>query len=531
MNNPKRSGIEVGGENAILWNRRTVTLLLGLSILIAAARLHTYQEPVDFDLANYAVIGHEMLAGRSLFADLWDIHPPAVHVTCATAEALVGYGPQAIYLISVAVSIVTLMGLYVAGVSGGMGRAGGFWAAVFWAVICGDLGLQLNRPNLESFMNAGLTWAFALLVRARVSTFGWRQAAVAGGCLAVASLYKQVACLSAVLLGLGYVLFPPPDSTSRRKPLLQLLVMWGAGFLAWGLVSLYFSLKGHFAAFYDIVVTLPLIYPTLEKGNLLRAFQLKLLLPKAIDAVFPLIAPFLLGLAVGLLKRRRPWLLLSLFAAASFIETAAPGSFFSHYYQLWLPPLIIGNGWALAWLGTAFKTRHPSMSWVSPLAGALLLAMLLMIQLPLYRIPTALWPRCKYGNDDFLIASRVGREIRTILKRDETFYVWGDATGLYYYSQKSPPSGIFYVSPVIFYEPHTERLTRRVIADLERSQPEMVVLSKRAVAVVEGSHPVLRWIFERYRPFPGGSDRGPFVLLARTGGALEKRLAREDGRP
>ena len=43
-------------------------ILFGLAVLIAAARLHTYGEPLDQDIATYAVIGHELRAGRALYA-------------------------------------------------------------------------------------------------------------------------------------------------------------------------------------------------------------------------------------------------------------------------------------------------------------------------------------------------------------------------------------------------------------------------------------------------------------------------------
>jgi hypothetical protein len=47
-----------------------LAILIALCILIALARLHTYNEPFERDLMTYAVMAHEMLAGRELYSDL-----------------------------------------------------------------------------------------------------------------------------------------------------------------------------------------------------------------------------------------------------------------------------------------------------------------------------------------------------------------------------------------------------------------------------------------------------------------------------
>jgi len=147
------------------WRYLPLLILAGLSLVIAVMRLHTYNEPFERDITSHAVIAHEMLAGRQLYSDLWDSKPPAIFVTYAIADALVGYGPRSVYFLGVAAAVITLLGAYWAGSAYG-GRAGGLWAAAFWAVICSDLRLWANQPNIEVGMNACLVWAFALMVRA-----------------------------------------------------------------------------------------------------------------------------------------------------------------------------------------------------------------------------------------------------------------------------------------------------------------------------------------------------------------------------
>ena len=73
--------------------RRTWVCLAALAAVLALARLHTYDEPLERDLTTYAVIGHEMLGGRSLYADVWDHKPPAVHVTYSLTSMGCPVGP------------------------------------------------------------------------------------------------------------------------------------------------------------------------------------------------------------------------------------------------------------------------------------------------------------------------------------------------------------------------------------------------------------------------------------------------------
>ena len=93
------------------WRHLPLIVLVALAVLIAALRLHTYNEPFERDITSHAVIAHEMLAGRPLYSDLWDSKPPAIFVTYALADALVGYGPAEVYFIGVAAAVITLLGL------------------------------------------------------------------------------------------------------------------------------------------------------------------------------------------------------------------------------------------------------------------------------------------------------------------------------------------------------------------------------------------------------------------------------------
>jgi len=222
-------------------------------------RLHTYEEPVERDIGNHAVIGHEMLQGRKLYSDLWDSKPPAIFVTYAIADALVGYGPGSVYFVGVVAAIITLLGVYWAGSA--VGRPveahgsvpGGLWAAAFWTFICSDLWLWANQPNTEVGMNACLIWAFALIVRADTKKLQIWRWLIIGVLFAVATLYKPVAITFAVFLSCFYLLVNIRRSSDRKMAFFQICLVAAAGAAVWGAVFAYFAATGRFTVFYDTI--------------------------------------------------------------------------------------------------------------------------------------------------------------------------------------------------------------------------------------------------------------------------------------
>ena len=85
--------------------RIAVALLAAAFIAIACQRLHTIDQVPNRDVLLYSVIGHELLAGRLLYSDLWDHKPPLIYGSYAAAEKLVGYGRQQLYLLAVVLSM------------------------------------------------------------------------------------------------------------------------------------------------------------------------------------------------------------------------------------------------------------------------------------------------------------------------------------------------------------------------------------------------------------------------------------------
>src|SRR5438067_5072390 len=399
------------------------------------ARLHTYGEPLERDLTTYAAIAHEMLGGKTLYTDLWDHKPPAIYLTYAAAEVIAGYGRDSIFLLNISGAFATLVACYFAGSAAGAGRLGGLVAAMLWALASGDLPIEGNQPNTEVFINVLLTSGFAILMRAEKRDVGLRAALLIGLSFAAASLYKNIAVVEAALVALAYFAWPAADS--RKKALVNVVIIAVIGALAWGLVFGYFAAQGQGKAFTEAVFTYNAYYSGSIWQNLGHAVTWPRVSADVLVALFPLAILSLAGTILGLIfGPRRPWIFLLTFAIATHIAVLLPGRFFPHYYQLWLLPLVIGAGWSISLL----KRVLPGVS--SPLAyiiAAAACGTLLMLEIPYYFLSPEIWSVQKYGRI-FLESERVAQQIEHLLPPGATLYEWGNESGFYFTIKRKPSS-------------------------------------------------------------------------------------------
>ena len=323
------------------------SILLFLSMAIAVMRFHTYRQPLEGDITTYAVIGHEVLHGRYLYSDVWDQKPPAIYASYALAEKIAGYGPGAVYLLTVITSILTLFGIYTAGAAGG--AEAGIWAALFWTVVSGDLWLQANQPNAECFMNAFLIWAFALILRLNTRKFNLFKILFISMLFMLSSFYKQITIINMVFLFAVYAGLSCKSANDLKCALRQSFTAFGITVAGWLLLTGYFSFTGRFRIFWDTIFIYNRYYAGNMTQNIIQAFNPKLLIPGFLLFTVPLLILLLLGIFPSIKKNMsRSWFLWIALAAGTFLTVASPGRFYPHYYQLWLPPLCVGSGWGMA---------------------------------------------------------------------------------------------------------------------------------------------------------------------------------------
>jgi hypothetical protein len=514
-----------------------VCAFFGMICVIILARLHTYYEPFERDLTNYSMISHELLNGRRLYADVWDQKPPGIFVAYAIAEKLAGHGPGQIFLMNIAAAIVTLCAVYKAGSSGGAGRMGGLWAAMFWTLICSDLYLQANQPNTEVFINAFVAMAFAVLLGSVETGLGWRKALIVGLLLAAGSLFKHAIVIVPFFFCAVYVVLQWRDKKQRIAALKDLAIIVGTGCAVWLALFGYFAIRGSFGAFYKAVFVFNSYYAENPFANLVAGFKPLALFPdfywRAIPLLVALIAALVIGITTGI--RRPSYLLLAYWMGtqitlALFGEgqvTLAIGGVrprvghgYPHYYQLLLPSLCIGAGWLIPF-SARLHAKIPR--WAPTTLGIFLGVLMASLELPSFRWSADDWSRTKYG-DVFVEEDQVGKFLGRALAPNETFYVWGAESNLYYAADRRPPSGGVFTFYAMLAGPMVTELTNRTLADLQRTPPDLLVIYKPSYNQTQNEHPVIKWVASRYDPVPETMNQGNYALLVKHGSDLTQRL-------
>ncbi|HVN75255.1 MAG TPA: hypothetical protein VMT19_02990 [Thermoanaerobaculaceae bacterium] len=516
---PRAGGRDAAGRGRLL----AAACLSALALLIVAERIHTADEPLERDICSHAVIAHEMLAGRSLYSDLWDLKPPGNWLAYAAAETIFGYGPREVLWLGVSAAVLTLLGVFWT-VRHVAAPAAGVAAAAVWAAACGDLMLWANQPNSEAFMNAALVWAFALLIGARDEGRDWQRFVGIGALSFAASLCKTVVPAVVAAWCVAHVLAPPGGRARRTVAIAQTAIVAATAAAGWLAVLGYFALTGRGGLFAEMLFPTGLAYTSSRGGsiltNALAAFGPRGLANAALSGVWPIAVLFVAAATLGLIfGPRRPWALVAAYAVGAQVAVGLPGRFYHHYFQLLLPAFAVAAG--LAWGSVADGGRR---SLTSALRVAAVAALLLVAgkQLSDYALPADEWSVRKYGSQ-FLLARHLGERLAARLRPDEDVYVWGPDPEIYFYARKSPPSGVIWADDTIS-GPVGPALMRRTLEALERRTPAVLVINRKDIHPPPGDA-LLEWLNRTYVSVAGFSPRDMFAVMGRAGTDSASRLA------
>jgi TPR repeat/Tetratricopeptide repeat len=400
----------------------------------------------------------------------------------------------------------------------------------FWAVLSGDVMTQANQPNMEIFMNIFTIWGFALWVRANPElASSWRFVLV-GLLFGFATLIKQLPA-TVVCMALAWVLDKKVKwSVFRRR-------LWNFGWLilpiafTWGMIVLYFTWQGRAGDFYDCLVRYTAYYAQSNGGvadgsghsiwtNILRGLKLDLLFPWYLHFTLPLFVLSILAIGRGWQGGQRLQVcMLAFFFAGTFIVISVPGTFFPHYYQLYLPILAVGAGWGIATVTSLL--RHRVLAWWIGVVSLLLLAWHVV---PNLRFDGRTLSLMKYGSPIYIDAERSGHAVNQMLTVDEPFFVWGTEPGVYYYSDRRPASGIFWCDRLLV-GPLKEQATQKLITDLAKTRPPLILCEDFESLTPPPDHPFYKWVMENYTESPELKFSRYYKVYILPGSALALRLS------
>jgi hypothetical protein len=494
-----------------MWPPRHATWLALLALTLGVQRLRTYHEPFERDVMTYAVIGHELVLGNRLYSDVLDNKPPVIYGTFGLAELVVGYGPGAIYLVNVTFGVLAMFGLYLAAAQA-HGPPGGLVAALFWLVFSYDIALQGNQPNTELCLNALLSLAFAMAFPRRGVSRSW----AAGAVVALASLYKPIALVLVPLWSITVVWLEAREGRPRSA-WRHVAALGTPSVLAWLATLAYFWADDRLDLFTTVMFEFNRDYAGDLGGNLSSAFSPGRLWAEPLRGALPLLGLSLAGVALGL-RRVEQWMPLAAWFLGAVAMVALPGHWWAHYYQLYLPPLVLG---ATAGLAEVARRRPP---W-GPRVRAVLLAGVfalgfrsLLGQLALDGDQTS---RHKYGGR-FIAVREVSRRASALLRDGETLYMYGIDAGVYFHTRRRPPTQALWINHLT--GPLKVPLRHTLRRQLREVRPDLMVVDTRYRLDWLPAGLAL-WMEEEYERLPAASEMAPFQLLVRRGSPLQARVA------
>jgi 4-amino-4-deoxy-L-arabinose transferase-like glycosyltransferase len=521
----------IGRRIQALSRRERAAAVIVLILVVAAGRLFTFGEAYERDITAYAVISEEMLHGKSLYTDVWDHKPPAIHLSYAAVQAVFGATPLAIWVLGWSVAALTLVGCYRAARQAG-GYTAGLAAAAFWALINADLLLQANQPNTEVFMNACLVWGFVAFTDPRG---GMLRAGASGALFFLASLYKPVVAVVAVAVVGAHLLLalrrePTPQDPGEREPggvtpgVVRAAVAAGVAGTLWAAVCAFYLLRGTWAPFVEATVAYNRDYAGSVTSNLLASLDpgshpLWATVPYLFLA--GILGVLLLGLVAGRESRRWALRLLAYFGGA-WVAVVMPGRLYPHYYQLLLPPLAIAFGWLAA---RAIERRSAA------LAAALSVGLFGIVAARTYQmmVPAREVPIFKYGAHgvESIEAQQMGPWIAAHVPASAVLYHWGAEPGVYFWSARRSPVPFTYNLPLVDSSERARRYTADTLATLQQHPPDVIVAKR--LDLNRAGHPITEWIRTQYEEIPGPAGITQYVFLTpRAAAPMLSHRVRQD---
>ncbi|UCG31646.1 MAG: hypothetical protein JSU68_08255, partial [Phycisphaerales bacterium] len=161
---------------------------------------------------------------------------------------------------------------------------------------------------------------------------------------------------------------------------------------------------------------------------------------------------------------------------SSFLAVCLPGKSWPHYYYLLIPPLIIAIAAATHEIAVALKTRFPSAA--KPLALLFAIVPILLgwtehrdyLDQPLFGITVK-----RYNSRDFW-GRAMGEKIQQVTEPNDTIFVFGSDTGVYYYSDRRCASRYTMITGLSSgYEGVDER-RGILLEELRRSPPRIILV-------------------------------------------------------
>jgi hypothetical protein len=462
---------------------RTTLGVLAVAAVALSLRCPIASVPLERDEGEYGYIAQRWLAGEDPYRSAFDQKPPGVFAAYAVILTLFGTSAQAIHWGAQVYTLGTLGLIYLTGRQL-FGRSAGFIAALLASYMTADRCVLGNAANTELFMILPLTAGLlATLKSAATSSAGW--AAIAGVCGAAAMLLKQVALPDVALYGCILL------ASERHK--VQLVIVYALAALAVvGVVVSYFAAVGALSEFLDCVVLHNLRYVSQVPWHDYASFE------KFSVGMFQWCPILVLGLVAWLApepanegatpprwgsRRIAGWWL-----AASFAGVAVGGYFREHYFFQVIPPLAVLAGRGAVVIAGRLKSARPMPTAVVVAGCAMAFGILVM---PRYWLLGSAAEKCRllYVAAPFPEAVPVGEYLAANASPDDTIFVYGSESEIYFYAGRRSASRYIFIYPLLTPAPDVLARQHAAMHELIENRPRYIVVHRDVFPPVGGSPP------------------------------------------
>jgi 4-amino-4-deoxy-L-arabinose transferase-like glycosyltransferase len=470
---------------------------------------------LNIDESDFSLIGRRILDGGLLYVDIVDIKPPLTYFFFTAAGLLGGVSILPVHLLGVAWVVATCLVLRRAALRWTGNEEVG-WAAA-WLALLASL-CEVPSVNSEILMN--LPSALALLFFLRAEEGRLREDLICGVFIGVASLFKHQATMLAGALGLALALRLLREQ--RRRPLLRAGALLGGLSLPWAATVAAYAQRGHLTEFYDWVFIRNFgLANSVAAGSVLTLFLRSTAICVA-GAFIPWALAIRETLHSSTLARSpaRTAFLLALWT--TWLPVCAGGRFYEHYYLQFVPPLaLVGAPGAAELLGRwGLLSRFRRVS----LVAACLVPAVAFACFTLGKGLTGNFP----GQNKSVV--ELSRWLEANTRPEESLFVWGHYSPIYYLSQRRP--GTRYITTSVHmgnFDPEqlpadfdaqrfrSDPDVASTLRDLEARPPAMLV--DTAPADIHGWAKVPLSAFPQLRSYV---DRH-YLEVARPGGAVVYR--------
>ncbi|MGE0542609.1 MAG: ArnT family glycosyltransferase [Dehalococcoidia bacterium] len=296
-------------------------------LLVLTLRLPSLFEPHHYgDEGVFAATAQQMLAGDTLYREIWDNKPPLVFLIYAAVIAAAGPSIAALHLTGAIWSAATALVVLAIGRRVG-GEVAGWLAALLYAVVASLPMIEGTLLLTEHLMVLPAALAALLTLQGAAQRGRRRDRLIAGAgvALGIACLFKQVAIFDAAAAGLWLICL----RGRPRRDAAVLVLGWATPVMA---TALWFAASGALGSAWEALVGSYNTY--LGEGSALPAgFQILRLLPTIV------------ALGWLLWRRRRGQVdgndLLLIWLSFTVLGATTGGRPFGHYLIQVVAPLVL----------------------------------------------------------------------------------------------------------------------------------------------------------------------------------------------